>query len=316
MKVSRTCPHRSVFLILMAAISAAAAAIPGPAAAISSFRGEAYPVSILYRQPSAAFVLRSYAAPDVGGCSGTMIGPRTLMTAAHCSGADKSIKFRLYASYGGLAASYSGVRLPEEVFTCKYLTHAYPDMDLILFDCAPNEKGESPGDKYGYLDFDVKYGPNGKVDFAQQARQHLAPGDKLYSIWANPVDSLGGIWHMLFSDGAIASNSSNVWSNPDPARPACGGELGDRRIGIDTNLWGVGGASGSSQISSDSHRIVVGPTSTGGVVEGPFRGAIAIVDYLQFGWADPRVGTAGCADGVRDPVNRAYLLTQGISDPF
>ncbi len=253
-----------------------------------------------YQDPEIA--LRSYATVDSQGCSGTMIGPNTLMAAAHCSGAPKTINFRLY--------SPDTAEQSIESFNCTYLTHNFPDSDLILFDCPANVSGENPGDKYGYLDFDIRLDSR---DTLRIGRDNLEVGSALYSVWTNPINSIGG-QHMIYSEGTITNNEDGVWSNPDMSRPACGANARDMKIGIATNLWSNGGASGSSQISLNNHRLVLGPLSIGNT-DTRGRNQMSILDYLVWGWAEQNVGTEGCRPSVRSTVNESYLSGLGVTDP-
>lgn len=180
-----------------------------------------------------------------------MIGPNTLMTAAHCNGSQKTIDFMVYS------ADTKGIS--KQTFVCNYLLHTYRDSDLILFDCPANEAGENPGDKYGYLDFELPLTPSGELSTLLAGRPEV--GDQFYSIWTNPIDELSR-QHMLYSQGRVVRTDDPVWSNPDVTPEPCGDNAADLTLGIGTDLWANGGSSGSSQISRLTHRLTLGPQST------------------------------------------------------
>ena len=127
-----------------------------------------------YHDPEVA--LRSYAAVDTGGCSGMMIGPNTLLTAAHCSGFPKDVTFHTYTSAGQQVV---------ETFKAQYLMHTYKDTDLILFYLFPNDAGENAGDKYGYVDFDLRFDSDGQLDISG-SRNRVEEGAEVYAFVAEP----------------------------------------------------------------------------------------------------------------------------------
>src|SRR5690242_8495699 len=75
--------------------------------ALDSSTDEASPIAAEHPNGVAQMAPRSYddgeltrlgyAAPDVGGCTGTMIGPNIVYTAAHCGGTDRQVTFYTYA---------------------------------------------------------------------------------------------------------------------------------------------------------------------------------------------------------------------------
>jgi len=127
--------------------------------------GVAQVASRLYTDPD--LTLTSYAVPDVGGCTGEMIGPNIMMTASHCGNNDRPATFWVYRNQ-------DPAHLITEVFNCHILLNTSWKTDVTLHYCDPNAAGESPGDKYGYLDFD-----------------HSQPyvGQPVYSYWYNPINS-------------------------------------------------------------------------------------------------------------------------------
>lgn len=191
------------------------------------------------RDPDVTFW--SYAAANVGGCSGNMIGPNTLMTAAHCDfgafATPVSVTFKAYRSLDRST-------FDTEVVSCWKTIQTLPSgSDVALFYC-PNINGLPPGLKYGYMDFD-----------ASSPRV----GQPLYSVWRNNVGTIGTINDaVLYSPGKITF----------------------QQFGFNMDLWGNYGGSGSAHIRPDTHRIHIGPASTA-TPDGPGRYAIPMYDYLN-----------------------------------
>lgn len=248
--------------------------------------------------------LRSYALMDTGGCSGTMIGPNVMMSAAHCSGAPKTIAFRLYRTL---------TTIDSENFNCRYLTHSYPETDLILFYCDPNAAGENPGDKYGYVDFDIDVTAAGGLDYLA-SKSRVAVGTNIYKSWQNPITNLGINNAMLYSSGSISSITDNGWYTPDNSGSAnyrCNG-TSSQSIGVSSQIWTNEGSSGSSALSSATHRAILGPQSTG-PLDAVGANQLSIVQYLYSGYANQSVGTPTCSNGVRDTVNQPEVSAFGLT---
>ncbi|QSQ11001.1 PAN domain-containing protein [Myxococcus landrumensis] len=241
----------------------------------------------------------SYASPvwfDLGGgfihCSAAMIGPNFMLTAAHCGGLPElTLSFLTYAEDNNTAKRF-------EDFNCKLLYNTWHSSDLSLYFCPPNASGVSPGDKYGYLDFETSA---------------LSVGQPVYSIWGNPLDTPTPSQYdvRFLSKGTITSTTSMGTFTTDPAFVQVNPSTGlpdyttshERPIGISTNLWSNYGASGSSQLSATTHKIVVGPLSTA-TPDGRGRNALSIAQYLLDGTVDGR-------DPVR--LNTAYIASLGMT---
>jgi hypothetical protein len=223
--------------------------------------------------------LASYAAPQLSnGCSATMIGPNLSMTAAHCNADNGQGTFGVIF---GVYRDGESSKLQQEFFACKTLLHTWPLSDLVLHFCGPNAAGENPGDKYGYIDFDPS---------------PVAVGQELESVWWNPVQTLGGAAHPLYSPGKATSNTVRIWGND--LGLAVTGAIHEA-IGIHMDLWSQPGVSGSSTLNRKNHRIMVGPTTTGWN-DAPGKRALSIRDYLQkatvegdLTGSDGRVWTSG-----------------------
>lgn len=146
----------------------------------------------------------SYAAANVSGCSGNMIGPNTLMSAAHCGIANANVTFKVYR---GRDRS----RFDTEVVSCWNTIQTLPSgSDVALFYC-PNINGLPPGLKYGYMDFDAS---------------PPTDGQPLYSIWRNNVAVPSYADAVLYSPGKITSIQNRGWF----------------QWGVDMDLWGNDGA--------------------------------------------------------------------------
>jgi len=184
---------------------------------------------------SADVTRAGYAVPDVGGCTGEMIGPNMLMTAAHCGDNDKTATFYTYRNQSPSEQS-------TESFYCHILLDTFPHTDIALAFCDPNAAGENPGDKYGYLDFD---------------HSQPAVGENLFSYWYNPIVTLGVGWGEIYSIGKVTTTDTVIWGPPGNDGPM------NEPVGIGTDLWTQPGASGSPILNASNFRILVGPTSTG-----------------------------------------------------
>ncbi len=289
---------------------------------------------------SADVALRSYATADIGGCTGTMIGPNVLLTAAHCNTRNRDATFYVYTD--------ANTKL-QESFACEYMMHTFPDMDLLLYWVEPNAAGDNPGDKYGYVDFDIEFDPSESwtMDYTG-SRARITANMDLYSVWTNPIDSLGGGWHAIYSKGNVTETntpghwaSPNIDNNPDfqcsngwcvggtnagvacgtcmGVDPGCPGGTCERRpshnLGVTTNLWSNGGASGSSQLSPSTHRISAAPLSIG-TTNARLRRSPAIADYLYWASTDRANTQSGaCRECDVDQVNEALLSRLGVANP-
>jgi hypothetical protein len=291
-----------------------------------------------YENPDVA--LRSYAAVDLDWCSGTMIGPNVMMTAGHCGQGNVNANWRLYT-----AANTQMV----ESFSCQYLLHTFPNTDLTLYWCSANGSGENPGDKYGYIDFDLVIDPvNGFDNNAYAASRNLLTlGTDLYSIWMNPIDTLGPGQYSIFSEGQFDNVNFVSWYTPNLnngpgylcGNSVCSGGSNDGlncdtnscgvatcpggscvpreqlALGVHSTLWSNGGASGSSQLRSSSHRILVGPLSVGNQ-DSRGRSAVGIADYIYWGLIDANITCPTCCLSCGTPqLNQNFLTILGITNP-
>jgi hypothetical protein len=307
-----------------------------PKIAVEQPFGVAERVYWQYEDPDVA--MRSYSAVDVNGCSGTMIGPNTMLTASHCGTGNRPATFRLYA--------YSNTQITEQ-FDCTRLLHTFSDMDLNVYWCPANADGESPGDKYGYADFDVVVDPDTRDLDVPASQARIANSKQVYSIWMNPIDTLGTGWHSLYSEGVITeAQLADHWGSPNlnvGADYRCGNYCCDTgasctgncdggacgttcavgsckpksslSVGVRTDLWSNGGASGSAQFSRDNHRLLIGPLSTG---ERDRRGrnAVPIVNHLYWGYTSSSLtGPGSCMPCVASQVNTVALADLGLANP-
>lgn len=206
-----------------------------------------------YGDPNIARV--AFASPMWNsGCSSTMIGPNFVLTAAHCGPTEtepdqtRELKFMTYRQ--------NETERNIEIFQCRRLIHGWPRTDLAVLFCDPN--GDvNPGDKYGYLDVEMR-----------------APvvGDRVYSVWWNPVTTgpTGSLRVPLYSAGRVVRTDIVLWPDAGLDGPA------KSNVGISMDTWGTRGASGSSNVDSNTHRILVAPTTRAPDPEGASRLALSM----------------------------------------
>ncbi len=251
-----------------------------------------------YNDPEIA--MSSYAAPALFApgagqvsCSAAMVGPNVMLTAGHCGGGPYTASFMLYPHANSTDKNF-------ENFDCTILGMTWYSSDLSMYYCAPNTEGVNPGDKYGYFDFDTS--------------PIVAGSTRVYSIWANPLDTpLPSQYDVRFySQGVVTSTTELGTYTTDPSRVQLGSDGlpdfttgGQRPIGIGTDLWCNGGASGSAQINAVTHRYLIGPLSQG-TPDGRGRYALSMAQYLADGTFPPL---------APDRVNTAELTALGIENP-
>jgi hypothetical protein len=210
-----------------------------------------------------------YAVAQIGGCTGTMIGPEVLMTAAHCGNSDTVARFTSYP-YGGAAR--------DEYFDCKLLLNTWPDSDLVLHRCTSPVAGGGAGVYYGYVDLDPT---------------EPFVGQNVFSLWRNPIVDQGIDSAVLFSIGSVASTGTKLWGS--------GPLLSNEPLAITTTTWSAPGGSGSAQANEATGRLLIGPTSTG-VVDGAGRNSLSMKTYLDratvSGRTEDGVGTSGIHVGT------------------
>src|SRR5262249_12906224 len=151
-----------------------------------------------------------------------------LMTAAHCGYndyagnlPDKVATFKV-ARGGGWSDSESF--LCHKVFTTWGGGSVGGPYDLMALYCDPNARGENPGDKYGYLDFDPST---------------PTVGESIYSLWANSLDSTAEQDARIYSLGTVAA-------------------VGSASAKATLNMWGQPGASGSPHLNVANSRVLIG----------------------------------------------------------
>lgn len=239
-----------------------------------------------YGNPAIARTSFAAAKLDVG-CSGMMIGPTTLMTASHCGAGDYTAV--TFTGYRGAASNFRST----ETYTCRYLYQTFDDTDLTLLDCPapvpdpwdPVPPGapppQAPGDIFGYVDF---------------SPASPAMNQAVYSHWWNPLGNTGD--HMFYSPGNVTDTTAGGWFVPDG-----GGE-----IGTDTSTYCEGGCSGSPQLDAQTHKILIGPTSTG-CEDFSCRNALSATNYFIWGEVSETEPCDGCWTR-----NEPYITSLGL-DP-
>lgn len=213
-------------------------------------------------------------------CNGVMIGPNIYFTASHCGApANVQILFRTYRN-GSTASS------DTEAFTCNQLIQTYNDTDGSLFYCAPNAVGQNPGDKYGYVDFDVST---------------PTVGQQVYSISANPTENGSVPWDArMYVTGQVASTSDNNWHVPNA----------DPNTGMNMNLWGELGMSGSPHFNAANHKMIIAPLSVGpGGSGGWWRLALSMRSLLYWGFVNPNYNP----NAQGPTVNTAFVQSLGLN---
>ena len=238
-----------------------------------------------YTDPDVSVNQWAEASFNGTSCNGVMIGPNVYLTAAHCGApTNVQIRFRTYRN-GSTTVS------DTETFTCNAMLQTFNDTDGAVFFCGPNAAGENPGDKYGYVDFDLST---------------PTVGQQLYSISANPwVD--GSVAHdaRMYATGQVTSVSDNGWFVPN-ANP---------NSGIAMNLWGETGMSGSPHFNPVTHRMIIAPLSVagGGVTPAPryggwYRAAVSMQQLLYWGYVNPDYDPAAQGPTVNVELVRSLGL--------
>lgn len=209
------------------------------------------------------------------GCSGNMIGPNILMTAAHCGPGAPNVNFKVYKERDRTQPETEQVRCWEMIQTLP------SNSDVSLLYC-PNINGLPPGLKYGYMDFDAS---------------PPQEGQPLYSIWRNPVTNLSISDAVLYSAGKITVT----------------GDMSFGGRGVYMDIWSALGASGSASIRPDNQRIHIGPQSGGSSdpAGAPLKGAMSMYDYLNTAVLD----TINCMPQPCAPqINTQQLTAKGVTN--
>lgn len=194
---------------------------------------------------------------EIIDCSGVMISPNILMTAGHCPcygfgiADDKGLPregrvakavFRSYVNLGSEYGVSQNITNPtnfvDEVFDCTPVFEGYrdyipgsggdcvhEDLDIAFMWCENNEYGIAPGNKYGFVDYEVDHWHKLRADGRRIiTNAYPAPGftillppppdELLYSIWQNPfyIDKNFGD---PVKEKPVYSNPSNTWLLPD-----------------------------------------------------------------------------------------------------
>jgi hypothetical protein len=217
--------------------------------------------------------MRAYAASVLyqgnGLCSGAMIGPNVFMTASHCGSGDATIHFLAHTA----VEKYTTAQLDS--FPCQRLLRMHDDTDLMLYFCPPRD-GLNPGDKYGYLDFEVAHTTLGVLDVPASLGRAVVDTPTRIVWWNNLVEPTAVMDAVLLSEGKVTSRAETTsW-------PSIQGGCNSTPAPIlRTNAWVKQGVSGSATLSI-RNRIVGGPTSTATAADAGAAGATtnAIIDYL------------------------------------
>lgn len=245
-----------------------------------------------------SFAVGGYFAVGAGACTGTMIGPRIGMTAAHCSGGVgglSAVTFQMYrdGNKAGRLSETANCRLLQNALDCNAAIGCVPGAwwgDALLFECGALADGRFPGDKYGYVDLDNAEPPTPSGESGPVT---------LYSLWQNPIlnipDAASGA--ILFSEGWVRAKNGNAWCN-DYSWDSCTG-AGDFWQAYDLRMWGAAGGSGALHFAYSNHRAVIGPLSQAPSPAdgGTARRALSIREVLR--WVK--------SDVSKSQVNTSYL---------
>lgn len=191
-------------------------------------------------------LLNSYAVGLIGGgCTGTMISPHIMLSAAHCGGPgfnEKTVQFfymdedatTVNSQVQAKSETYYGRSFPWQGFVS---AQGIQDADFMLWWLEDGADGLPPGIKYGYLELDT-----GVVNV----------GDAGYSFWWNPYQ-----W-----DNNSNNRFDTLYHSVGTATALGPGSGGPLHF-TDFNIAAIPGASGSSVIRANGHTIV-GTTAIGG----------------------------------------------------
>lgn len=234
---------------------------------------------------------QTYTKPDImvnqwaeasfnwNSCNGVMIGPNTYFTASHCGApANVPIVFRTYRN-GSTSVS------DTETFYCNQLIQTFNDTDGGVFYCAPNAAGQNPGDKYGYVDFDIT---------------DPTVGTPVYSLSANciangsvPIDA------RMYTYGNVTATNDNGWFVPNSAP----------NTGIVSNLWGEPGMSGSPHFSGATNKMILAPLSVAPGAGGFARWTNSMHNLLYWGYVNPNYDP----NAQGPTVNTAFVQSLGLT---
>ncbi|MEL6660974.1 MAG: trypsin-like serine protease [Bacteroidota bacterium] len=220
--------------------------------------GQVDPITVKYNAIEAEIVRNSFAVGNFNGCTGTWIGPNTVITAAHCGDIRNGRSYE-FALEGFPNKSLKNNRFSTRSYSClRQLSTGYfaSNYDFALWECLPKNNSDLPGG--------IRYG------FANYYPRQLNNGDRVYSIWRNQVSSApsGAARVTLYSEGSVTHEGlSSNWSGPDflscRYETSDGKSISPRAISVSVNTHANPGASGSTHFDFEKHAIVIGPTATG-----------------------------------------------------
>jgi hypothetical protein len=237
-------------------------------------------------------------------CSGSLIGPNMLMSASHCGPMGQDVTLEILSNRG--ASKYTN--FVRENFTCTPIMRTFQDTDLMLYFC-PSINGVAPGDKYGYLDFEIARFSSGRLDVPNSLNRATV-GTPVRTFWWNNLVQPTSLSRVVFvSNGAITSRAeSSDW-------PSIQGGCGSAPAPImQTDQWTKGGVSGSATLSV-RNRIVGGPTSTSPSAEDGGRPLTTntILDYITRTQITNPDGNTPCPGlSPRSQLARAFIDGLGL----
>ena len=228
--------------------------------------GSAEPITNFYSAADAA-LRRSASAvgsfvPQGSICTGTWIGPYTVMTAAHCGDVRGALAANMFMEsyFGGVLRNPEGFyhyHCARMLATAWFISNA----DFALWECQPTGGDTVPGGlRFGYAAYDAST---------------LAGVKDVYSVWRNFVEEApkgsrpkGENWGEvhIYSPGQLRSHSllAEDWAGPNAYNCVAGGDRKPVAGPIARlDVASEPGASGSSHFDAVTHNIVVGPLQGG-----------------------------------------------------
>ncbi|MEM8980158.1 MAG: hypothetical protein AAGD04_11785 [Pseudomonadota bacterium] len=202
-------------------------------------------------------------------CSSTWIAPYVMITAAHCG--DNAFRgFWMEAYRDRIMLNYPATisRTPCQRFLASGFHSS--SADFALWDCRPDALRDAPTDR---LTSAREYPGGVQYGYAIPDRAPVREGQKVYSVWRNPVTNDPVLSNQgrstLYSEGEVTKlGVLNRWAGPNYVN--CSKEPNANGVensldgqAVETNLFSAPGASGSLQFSQSSHRVVIGPLATG-----------------------------------------------------
>jgi hypothetical protein len=236
-----------------------------------------------YDAEHGSVIRNSHAVGHFTNCTATWVAPYVVMSASHCGGTGfNGINMEAYRdrSMVNFPPTFATVRCQRFLATGFYSSNA----DFALWDCRPRELSDADPD---VLTESANYPGGVQYGRAVVAQWPVREGSEVYSAWRNPVTNHPVLRNQgqstLYSAGKVtAVGVMNRWAGPNFI--GCAGDDATQNLvdahTVQMDLFTAPGGSGSAQFSSETHRLVVGPTATGSATS---RTALSIDASLGHG---------------------------------